>query len=110
MLLVNLLGAAIPLAPPSLRAKVIALDQGMSKENTRTGWVPYLFSNDSSLIAGAVSNLRVAGSRFFTDGFVLADHFTDQRFYGYVEQDPAVRGGSNDSDSSAGVDLRLVAL
>jgi len=133
ILLVNLLGAAIPLAPPSLRAQVIALDQGMSKEDTRTGWVPYLFatdslgtavgvaafasgkhqpqlslfgtalvtSNDSSLISGAVSNFRVAGSRFFIDGFVLADHFTDQRFYGYVEQDPAVRGGSNDSDSSA---------
>ena len=131
-LLVSLLGVPMLLAPLQLRAQSIALDPGVSIEDTRTGWAPYLFatdslgtavgvaafssgrrqpqlslfgagfvtSNDSSLISGALGNLRFADSRFFMDAFVLADHFTDQRFYGYVEQDPLVRGGSNDSDAN----------
>jgi len=41
----------------------------------------FVTTNESALVSGAWSNHRFGKSRFFFDGFVLADHFTDQRFY-----------------------------
>ena len=59
----------------------------------------FVTSNDSALISGAVSNIRLGKYRWFFDGFLLLDHFTDQRFYSDFDQDPnQARAGSNDSD------------
>ncbi|MEN8205168.1 MAG: BamA/TamA family outer membrane protein [Pseudomonadota bacterium] len=110
---------------------IVALDEGESIDEKRTGWLPYLFatdalgtaigaggftagtlqpqaslfgtgfvtSNDSALISGALNNFRLGDSRFFTDTFLLLDHFTDQRFYADLDLDPSVaKAGSNDSD------------
>lgn len=58
----------------------------------------FVTSNDSALVAGTLSNIRMGSSRLFLDTFVLVDHFTDQRFYGDYDQDPnEARAGSNDS-------------
>jgi outer membrane protein assembly factor BamA len=126
------LATAILLSPAGQpRAQVVALDQGQSIDERRTGFIPYLFaseslgtavgaaafsagnfqpqaslfgtafvtSNESALISGALSNLRLGSSRFFIDAFLLADHFTDQRFYVDYDRDPnEPRAGSNDSD------------
>ena len=60
----------------------------------------FVTSNESALISGAWSNHRFGKSRFFFDGFALADHFTDQRFYLGQDIDPdKSRSGSNDSDA-----------
>lgn len=60
----------------------------------------FVTANESALLSGALNNLRLGESRFFTDLWVLADHFTDQRFYGDLDNDPSeARAGSNDSDS-----------
>ncbi len=59
----------------------------------------FITSNDSSLVSGALNNIRLGSGRWFFDTFLLVDHFTDQRFYGDFDQDPnEVRAGSNDSD------------
>ena len=59
----------------------------------------FVSSNDSGLLSAALSNVRFGDSRSFLDTFVLASHFTDQRFYGDYDQDPdEPRAGSNDSD------------
>lgn len=112
-------------------SQVVTLDQGQSIDETRRGFIPYLFateslgtavgaaafsagnfqpqaslfgtafvtSNESALIAGALSNVRIGDSRFFVDSFLLASHFTDQRFYEDYDRNPAeARAGSNDSD------------
>ena len=59
----------------------------------------YVTSNDSSLIMGAVTNYQFTqGSRLFYDVFAMAGHFTDQRFYVDLDQDPSQpKAGSNDS-------------
>ncbi len=58
----------------------------------------FVTTNDSALGSAALSNIRLGGSRLFFDSFLLVDHFTDQRFYGDYDQNPAeVRAGSNDS-------------
>ena len=58
-------------------------------------------SNGSSLVAGSINNIQLGNSRFFTDGFLMLDHFTDQRFYGDLDNDPSqARAGSNDSDEN----------
>lgn len=114
-------------------AQVVALDEGQSIEDKRSGWLPYIFStdslgtaigvggfrsgniqpqasifgtgfvtsNDSALFSGSLNNFRFGQSRFFWDAFVLADHFTDQRFYEDLDKDPSrPRAGSNDSDEN----------
>jgi len=114
-----------------LHAQNVALDRGMSLEDKRNGWLPYLFatdslgtgvgvagfsagkfqpqssffgtafvsSNDSALVSASLSNIRLSGSRWMVDTLLLADHFTDQRFYVDYDRDPdEVRAGSNDSD------------
>jgi hypothetical protein len=59
----------------------------------------FLTSNDSALLSGAINNIRLGNSRLFTDSFLLVDHFTDQRFYADIDNDPSqVKAGSNDSD------------
>jgi outer membrane protein assembly factor BamA len=59
----------------------------------------FVTSNESALVSGAWNNHRFGKSRFFLDSFVLADHFTDQRFYLGQNLDPnESRPGSNDSD------------
>ena len=59
----------------------------------------FVTTNESALISGAWSNYRFGKSRFFFDGFALADHFTDQRFYlGRNLDSNRPRPGSNDSD------------
>ncbi|MCK5360603.1 MAG: hypothetical protein KAJ95_08240, partial [Gammaproteobacteria bacterium] len=59
----------------------------------------FVTSNESALISGAWSNHRFGKSNFFFDGFALADHFTDQRFYlGQSDGPGESRPGSNDSD------------
>ncbi len=58
----------------------------------------FVSANDSALISGAFNNYRLGESRVFTDVFVLANHFTDQRFYADLDNDPTdARAGSNDS-------------
>lgn len=122
---------AMLLSPVRGLAQVVALDQGMSIDEKRTGWLPYLFStesldtaigagaftsgtiqpqaslfgtgfvtaNESALVSGSLGNYRFGDSRLFLDTFVLADHFTDQRYYGDYDQDPRQeRAGSNGSD------------
>jgi outer membrane protein assembly factor BamA len=125
------LGIALLLLPMQLHAQVAALDRGMSLDEKRDGWIPYLFatdslgttvgvagfsagnfqpqssffatafvtSNDSALVSASLNNIRLGGSRWMVDTFILADHFTDQRFYVDYDRDPdEVRAGSNDSD------------
>jgi hypothetical protein len=59
----------------------------------------FVTTNESALVSGAWTNHRFGKSRFFFDGFALADHFTDQRFYLGQNLDPnEPRPGSNDSD------------
>ncbi len=59
----------------------------------------FVTSNESALVSGAWNNHRFGKSNFFFDGFALADHFTDQRFYIAPDIDPnKARAGSNDSD------------
>jgi outer membrane protein assembly factor BamA len=59
----------------------------------------FITSNESALISGAWSDHRIGKSRFFVDTFILADHFTDQRFYLGPDVDPnKPRAGDNDSD------------
>lgn len=59
----------------------------------------YVTSNESALISGSLNNFRFGSSRFFWDAFLLADHFTDQRFYVDLDHDPSQpKAGSNDSD------------
>ena len=61
----------------------------------------FVTSNKSALLSGAFSNYRLGDSRFLTDSFVVLDHFTDQRFYVDLDQDPSqARAGSNDSDKN----------
>jgi len=59
----------------------------------------FVTSNKSALLSGSLNNFRIGDSRFFTDTFLLLDHFTDQRFYADLDLDPSQpRAGSNDSD------------
>lgn len=59
----------------------------------------FITSNESALLAGSWNNYQIGDSRFFIDTYLLADHFTDQRFYGDYDKDPTqIRAGSNDSD------------
>jgi outer membrane protein assembly factor BamA len=59
----------------------------------------FVTSNKSALLSGAMNNFRIGDSRFFTDTFLLLDHFTDQRFYADLDLDPSEpKAGSNDSD------------
>jgi outer membrane protein assembly factor BamA len=59
----------------------------------------FVTSNESALVAASLNNVRLGSSRWFFGTFVLANHYTDQRFYGDYDQDPdAIRAGSNDSD------------
>lgn len=61
----------------------------------------FVTANDSALISGAANNFRLGNSRFFADAFILADHFTDQRFYVDLDNDPSMpKAGSNDSDKN----------
>lgn len=128
--LAALVVTATILVPIQSFAQVVALDEGQSIDDKRTGWLPYIFStetldfavgagaftagtiqpqaslfgtgfvtaNESALISGAANNFRLGNSRFFTDAFVLVDHFTDQRFYADLDNDPTrAKAGSNDS-------------
>jgi hypothetical protein len=59
----------------------------------------FVTSNESALISGALNNVRLGESRFFLDSFLLANHFTDQRYYLDYGRDPTeAAAGSNDSD------------
>jgi outer membrane protein assembly factor BamA len=59
----------------------------------------FVTSNESALLSGSLNNFRIGDSRFFTDTFLLVDHFTDQRFYADLDLDPSQpKAGSNDSD------------
>ena len=60
----------------------------------------FITSNESALVAGALNNFRFGKkSRFFFDGWLLADHFTDQRFYRGPSILPGESpGGTNDSN------------
>jgi hypothetical protein len=123
--------AMMVLSPVPGLAQNVALDPGMSIDEKRTGWLPYVFSsesldtaigagafssgtiqpqaslfgtgfvtlNESALVSGSFTNYRFGDSRFFLDTFVLADRFTDQRYYGDYDRDPRQeRAGSNGSD------------
>ena len=125
------LGLVLLLLPVQINAQMIALDRGMSLEDKRTGWLPYLFatdalgtavgaaafsagviqpqtsffaagfvtSNDSALLAGSLANVRLGESRWLLDTFLLANHYTDQRFYvDYIQNPNEAPAGSNDSD------------
>jgi len=60
----------------------------------------FVTSNNSALLSGSLNNYRLGNSRFFTDTFLLVDHFTDQRFYADIDLDPSQpKSGSNDSDA-----------
>ncbi len=60
----------------------------------------FVTSNNSALLSGALYNYQLGNSRFFTDTFLLVDHFTDQRFYIDLDLDPSQpKAGSNDSDA-----------
>ena len=41
------LGLVLLLLPVQINAQMIALDRGMSLEDKRTGWLPYLFATDA---------------------------------------------------------------
>ena len=59
----------------------------------------FITTNESALVSGAWNDHRIGKSRFFVDSFILADHFTDQRFYLGSDIDPnKPRAGANDSD------------
>ena len=59
----------------------------------------FVTSNDSALAAGSINNIRLGQSRFFMDGFLVLDHFTDQRFYADLDNDQSeAKAGSNDSN------------
>jgi hypothetical protein len=59
----------------------------------------FVSANESALISGALNNFRLGDSRFFVDSFLLANHFTEKRYYLDYDGDPTeVRAGSNDSD------------
>lgn len=59
----------------------------------------FVTANKSALISGTANNFRLGDSRFFTDAFILIDHFTDQRFYADLDSDLSqAKAGSNDSD------------
>jgi hypothetical protein len=59
----------------------------------------FVTANGSALVSGTANNFRLGDSRFFTDAFVLFDHFTDQRFYADLDNDTSqAKAGSNDSD------------
>ena len=61
----------------------------------------FVTSNKSALFSGVFSNYRLGNSRFLTDSYLLLDHFTDQRFYVDLDQDPSqAKAGSNDSDKN----------
>jgi outer membrane protein assembly factor BamA len=126
--------AVLTLLPPLQGfAQVVVLDRGMTIDEKRTGWLPYIFatdslgtalgaaafasgnfqpqssifgaafvtSNESALLSGALNNIQFGDSRWFFDAFLLADHFTDQRFYGDYDNDPTqARAGSNDSSEN----------
>ena len=53
----------------------------------------------SQLLMGAVTNYQVPGTkRLFFGAFALGAHFTDQRFYVDLDQDPSQpKAGSNES-------------
>jgi len=127
----QLLALLIVIFPASLFAQAIVLDQNESLDDTRAGWLPYIFasdslgtavgaaaftagsiqtqtntfgtafvtSNDSLLLSGAFNNYRPNNSgRLLIDTFILADHFTDQRFYSGLNQAGQSPPGSNDSN------------
>ena len=59
----------------------------------------FVTSNESALLSGALSNIRLRQSRWFVDTFVLANHNTDQRFYtDYARGGGEIPAGSNNSD------------
>ena len=59
----------------------------------------FVTSNDSILLSGAFNNYRPGNKgRLLIDTFILADHFTDQRFYAGPTQPGQPPPGSNDSD------------
>ena len=59
----------------------------------------FITANESALLSGAANNFQLGDSRLVFDGFLLLDHFTDQRFYADLDRDPnQPRAGSNDSD------------
>lgn len=58
----------------------------------------FVTANESALLSGAANNFRLGNSRLFSDAFILFDHFTDQRFYADLDNDPTqAKAGSNDS-------------
>ena len=72
---------------------------GKSQPQSSLFGTAFVTTNESALVSGAWSNHRFGKSRFFFDGFALADHFTDQRFYlGRNLDSSQPRPGSNDSD------------
>lgn len=61
----------------------------------------FVTANDSALISASANNFRLGNSRFFSDAFLLVDHFTDQRFYADLDNDTSqAKAGSNDSDEN----------
>ncbi len=71
---------------------------GAMQPQTSTFGTAFVTSNDSILLSGAFNNYRpVKNGRLLIDTFVLADHFTDQRFYGGPTLPGQPPPGSNDS-------------
>lgn len=59
----------------------------------------FVTSNESALLFGSLYNIRLGrDSRWFFDTSLLADHFTDQRFYANFPEPGKPPAGSNDSD------------
>ncbi len=80
---------------------VAAFSSGQFQPQSSLFGTVFATSNESALAALALSDVRFGGSRWFFDGFVFVDHFTDQRFYGDYDQDPSqARAGSNDSNEN----------
>ena len=72
---------------------------GVIQPQTSMFGTAFVTSNDSVLLSGAFNNYRPGNKgRLLIDSFILADHFTDQRFYGGPTQPGQAPPGTNDSD------------
>ena len=81
-------------------AGVVAFSSGRFQPQTTLSGTVFGSTNESWGAVLSSSDLRVRGTeRLFFDGFLMAGHFTDSRYYVDLDNDPGEPpAGSNDSD------------
>lgn len=73
---------------------------GGVQPQTSTFGTAFITSNDSFLLSGAFNNYRPGNEgRVLIDTYILANHFTDQRYYAGLTLPGQAPPGTNDSDS-----------